>query len=434
MDFALFLLVNAVLFLRPQDLMASAAEVPIYNIAIVANLVVASPAIIRQFRAGIQRWPATVCVLGILTALVLSLLARGDIDGAWEWGVEFLKIVAYFVLMTAVLTTPRRLAIYLGTFVLLTVTLGAMSVADFHQYIDFPSIVHAREGRYLDTGEYTIFYRLSALGMLADPNDFSMVVVMSMLICFGGLTYKRLGTARFALLVPLAFLAYTLALTQSRGGLLALMAGVAVLLLCRYGFTKSTVAIAAVVPALMLAYGGRQADIGGAISQGTGSQRTELWYTALQMMKWSPIFGRGHKQFVQEEGYVAHNSYIQALAEWGPLGGVCFIGLFYVVLHSVWRLRNVRRQIAAPVLRAFHPYVMGALAAYAVSILTLSRGDVVPTYLVAGLGVSYERLARRGTTLPPILLDQQLIVRMVLVTIGFVAATYVYIRFIYRLF
>ena len=79
-------------------------------------------------------------------------------------------------------------------------------------------------------------------------------------------------------------------------------------------------------------------------------------------------------------------------------------------------------------------FMLGALVAYATSILTLTRCDVVPTYLIAGLAVSYDRLVRRGTTLAPLRLDAQLAASIAGVTVAFLAATYFYIRFIYRLF
>jgi len=59
---------------------------------------------------------------------------------------------------------------------------------------------------------------------------------------------------------------------------------------------------------------------------------------------------------------------------------------------------------------------------------------VVPTYLVAGIGVSFERLARRGTALTPLQMGPSLLLQMTLATLGFIAALYVYIRFIYRMF
>jgi putative inorganic carbon (HCO3(-)) transporter len=435
MDFYLLLLVNVALFLRPQDLVPSLAAVPFYNILIVVNLVVAAPAIVQQLRSGGWRSPAILCLAGVLTALVVSLVARNDLPGAWHWGLEFAKVAAYFLLLTAVLTTTRRLVIYLATIVTLTLLLAGLAVAHFHGNINFPLITHAREVVYDPlTGEGTENLRLTAFGVFADPNDLSMIVVLSILICLGGLFYRRLKTTRYFLVGPLLFLGYALALTQSRGGLLALMAGLGVFLVNRYGMLRSLIAIGLLMPLLFVVFGGRQADITESIARGTGSQRTDLWYSGLQMLKWSPLVGMGHGQFVKEEGLVAHSSYIQALAEWGLIGGTLFIGLFYVVLYSIWRLKEVERSIASPVLRNLRPYVLGALAAYAASMLTLTRCDVVPTYLVAGLGVSYERLARRGTTLRPLEATPLLATQIVLVTAAFIGLTYIYIRFIYRLF
>jgi hypothetical protein len=85
-------------------------------------------------------------------------------------------------------------------------------------------------------------------------------------------------------------------------------------------------------------------------------------------------------------------------------------------------------------LRSFHPYVLGALAAYATSMLTLTRCDVVPTYLVAGLGVSYERLARKHVPLRPLEFTPRLMANMFAMSLAYVALLYVYIRFIYRMF
>ena len=435
MDFILFLLVNFALFLRPQDLVPSLAAVPFYNILIVVNLALAAPVIWSQLRLGLSRAPATACVIGLLGAIVLSLVARSHLAEAGYWGLEFAKVAAYFLLMTAVLRTSRRFVIYLATIVLLTVILVGLATLQFHGQLELAAIKHAHEVTYDPaTGDRFETVRLAAFGVFADPNDLSMIVVVSMLICLGGVFYRRLGNLRFALLVPLGFLTYALSLTQSRGGLLALMAGLGVFLVNRLGLLRSAIAIAALIPVVLVVFGGRQTDLAGGIAYGTGSGRTDLWYSALQMLKWSPLVGVGHGRFVQEEGLVAHSSYLHALAEWGLIGGTLFIGLFYIVLLSNWRLKAACSAMHSPVMRSLHPYVLGALAAYAASMLTLTRCDVVPTYMMAGLGVSYERLARRGTSLPPLVLTPWLGVQMALATAAFLATTYVYIRFIYPLF
>jgi hypothetical protein len=65
--------------------------------------------------------------------------------------------------------------------------------------------------------------------------------------------------------------------------------------------------------------------------------------------------------------------------------------------------------------------------------LTLTRCDVVPTYLVAGLGVSYERLARRNIGLRPLELNSRLLLTMLAASLAYLAVVYVYVRFIYRM-
>jgi O-antigen ligase len=428
------LLVNVALFLRPQDLVPALAGISFYNLLIACNLVIASPVIIAQLRSGLRRSPATLCVLGVMAAIMFSLAARADLRGAWFWGLEFAKVAAYFLLIVAVLRTPQRFAIFLALVVGLSTALVAVSIAHFHGQLELPAITQAREIKYNDAGEAISAYRLTAFGVFSDPNDLSMIIVLSILICLGGICYPKLSSLRVPLVGVLLFLGYGLALTQSRGGLLALIAGLCAFLLCRYGISRSSLALAALVPLVFVVFGGRQADFSASIASGTGSTRTDLWYVGLQMIKWYPFTGVGHGRFVQSEGLVAHSSYVQALAEWGLVGGTMFVGLFYVVLLSVWRLRPVRKQIVSPMLRSFHPYVLGALAAYATSMLTLTRCDVVPTYLVAGLGVSYERLARKQVPLRPLEFTPRLMANMFAMSLAYVALLYVYIRFIYRMF
>lgn len=434
MDFYLFLLVTAALFLRPQDLVPSLASFQIYEVLIVGNLLVAGPAIVAHFRAGWRNLPATGCVLGIFAALVLSLLVRAETQGALHWGIEFAKVAAFFFLAVSVLNTPKRLLTYLVTVGALTVVLAGLAVAHFHGQLDLSVIRHAREIRYDTEGFQVEAYRLAAYGVFADPNDLSMMIVLSMFICLGGLLHRRLGGTRIWLIVPLLFLGYALSLTQSRGGLLALLAGLASCLVSRYGWARSGLALTALVPLLLLVYDGRQSDIHGGIATGTGSQRTDLWYAGLQMMKWEPLFGIGHGRFVEEQGLVAHSSYIQALAEWGPIGGTLFLGLFYIAAYSLWRLKRHGIRIASPTLRSLQPFMFGGLIAYAAAMLTLSRCDVVPTYLVAGLAMGFDRVARQRTNVPPVRWSTKLAAHIVLATIGFLLVTYIYIRFIYRLF
>ena len=50
-----------------------------------------------------------------------------------------------------------------------------------------------------ETGEAFKVARMVATGIFGDPNDLSMIIVASMMICGAGLFAPRLGAARFAL-------------------------------------------------------------------------------------------------------------------------------------------------------------------------------------------------------------------------------------------
>jgi O-antigen ligase len=338
--------------------------------------------------------------------------------------------VAYFVLLVSVVNTPRRLFCFLTSIAVFTVLLTGLAVLHYHNIIDLPALAAVVE---YDLDEFTglrsTTRRLCATGIFNDPNDLSMIIVASMGICGFGIVSRPLGFIRFGLAAPLAFLGYGLALTHSRGGLLALIVGCAVLFQARFGWRRAWLAASVAIPAILVVFRGRQTDFAGALSGGgTGESRSELWSEGLQHLKHSPITGIGCNRFAEEVGLVAHNSFVHCFTELGLVGGSMFLGLFLVVGYSVWRLRRVKREIASTSLCHMHPYLLALLFAYIVSMLSLSRSYVVPTYLVAGLGVVYERLARKGTSLPPLRFGTGLMNCIVAGSIGFIVLTYAYIQ------
>jgi hypothetical protein len=79
------------------------------------------------------------------------------------------------------------------------------------------------------------------------------------------------------------------------------------------------------------------------------------------------------------------------------LGGTLFLGAFYFAIKGMYDLRGGPLPGAEPdgidpELRRLHPFLMATLIAYTVGISFLSRGYIVPTYMVLGLTVVYMRL------------------------------------------
>jgi hypothetical protein len=435
-DFFLFLLVNATLFIRPAEIVPDLENWPIYNMVIVANLIIAAPAIADYLsKNGLSRCPTTTCVLGVLVFVVMSHLARFDTWYARTCGTEFSKIVAYFFLLIVTVNSTKRFFTFLAAIVAFTLVVNTLTVLEYNGLVDFPTISVAMEGDYNEiTGELFQVPRMRATGIFGDPNDLSMIIVTSMILCACALFYPPLGLIRQALLAPLAFLGYALTLTQSRGGLLALLVGCGVLLYSRFGIFKAGILSAVVMPAALVAVGGRQANLGSGIHGGTGQERAEYWSNGLVVFKQFPLFGVGQGMFPEyNDRRAAHNSFVEAFTELGFFGGMLFLGMFVVVGWSLWRLHRAKSEITDAGLRHALPFVLALLVAFGTSMMSLSRAYVAPTYLSVGIGVAYLRLAQAGTAVRPLEFSPRLLAGLASAQAGFIAFIYFYIKLLYRM-
>src|SRR5262245_33559087 len=122
MGFALFLLVNAILFVRPAEIVPELIGLNLYEYAILACLLASFPQVVEQLtpRALLER-PITVCVLGLLLAVGLSHVSHFYFGGAHEAGLEFAKVALYYLLFVAVVNSPARLRQFLGWLVVFIV-------------------------------------------------------------------------------------------------------------------------------------------------------------------------------------------------------------------------------------------------------------------------------------------------------------------------
>jgi putative inorganic carbon (hco3(-)) transporter len=274
-DFALFLLLNGVLFIRPEELIPAIAGAQIYYWVILGNLLLCAPAILKQLEFE-ELWknPVTVCVLGVLAAIFASHLARFDLWSARMGAFEFLKVALYFLLLMSVVNSKKRLLWFLAAIVVFTLAVNVLAVLQYHGKIQIEALTVLMENDYDETtGARFQIPRMRATGIFNDPNDLSMIIVAGVVICGAGMLAPRLGGVRFLLIVPIGFLLYALTLTQSRGGMLALLAGCGAMFYLKYGWQKAVLVAAVAVPGV-LALGGRQTDFGGAMSGGSGNARS----------------------------------------------------------------------------------------------------------------------------------------------------------------
>jgi hypothetical protein len=429
LGFALFLLCNAMLFVRPAEIIPALLGWEIYLVCILACLAVSFPVIIAQLRLrALEAQPITICVIGIGVAIVLSHLAALRFETAVEQGWTFLKTFLYFLLFIGLVCTPGRLRVFLLCFVLFSTVVAILATLQYHGYITLPNLDPTKES-YLDrsTGERIAISRLQGSGLFQDPNDFCSLLVVVILLSVYWITDVRLGLPRFLLVGPLVLFCYDLVHTQSRGGLLALLAGFAVFLWLRFGTLRTVLIGAAALPFFFLLVAGRQTDL--STSQGTSQERIRLWSESLVLIRQYPLFGIGSNRPFEEVGQASHNSYIHAFRDLGILGGYCFVGAFAVALGSLYRIRSAGRKILDPQLNRLYPYLFGTVAGYCSCMVSLSLCYVLPTYTMLALAIVYRN---QTSTAPPLAAPRfsiSLMLRLMAASVGLLAIFYVFVRF-----
>jgi hypothetical protein len=427
--FVLFLLVNAVLFIRPAEIFPSLQELPIYEVLMVGCLVVSLPVLLRQLTpTALRALPQIACVIGILFAILLSQLVRGQIFYAREGATEFLKVLLFYLLLLGLVNTPGRLRVFLLVTSGYIFAIAALALLQHHGLIHLEALeaMAMPDGYNLELGERITTIRLQASGIFHDPNDFALILVVGILV----VTHVMLGAkgffTRLACVAVLAVDFYALALTRSRGGLLAILAGMGVFLVSRLGWRKAAALGAVGLPVLLVAFGGRQTNFN--FEDGdTGHGRVAIWRDAIGMFRASPLLGAGVGQMARQLHIVAHNSFVHAFTELGLLGGPLFLGVFYIPIRMIRQVRvepggeravgtaGERRpsaEAAAPArtdrprhrqplqahaqpaqLAAWRSCLLGVLTAYAVGLCSLSRPYTVTTYLILGVCGAFASLA-----------------------------------------
>ena len=428
MSFTLFLIVHAVLFIRPSELLPQLGGLPLYNASMLACIVCTLPVLARRLTLrSLMAQPITMCILGVLAAVVVSNLANALLPKVFQASTEFLKVVIYYLLFISLVTSVRRLRSFLLWFTLLAVGLVLLPVLHFHGKVDLPTLEVLQD---VDgdgnTGTLGTIARLQATGIFRDPNDLSLIIVIGILVALYWLGDRRHGSLRWLWLAPLGLFGHALALTHSRGGLLALVTGLMVFSNIRFGWRKTVLGALCGLPLLLVVFGPRQTNL--STTDGTGQERIRIWSDGILLFRSHPLFGIGTDRYAEEVGYVCHNSFLHGFAEMGFFGGMFFLGAFYLAIWMLYRMSSRRRWIVDPDLDRLYPTMAAVLAAYIVGMFSLSLTYVVPTYMILALVTVYQRLTAVDPPLKPLRFNGFVLQRMALASVSFLALMYVFVR------
>lgn len=443
MRFFLFIVANALLFIRPSEFITELNAIEIYRYVILVCLAVSLPVVLEQFSlryAGVP--PIVACVLLLLPSIFLSGLFHGNFELIQDTVIEFAKILIYFLLMLALITDMARLRQFLYAIGIFSAIVTVIAVLRYHTDLAAPAPPPAAlanpenknkiHGTFVtekvrdpQTGQLIDVQRMCGTGIFNDPNDFALVLVTAIPMCLYWLTDPTRKATRPLWLLLLLLFGYALMLTHSRGGFLALLGGLATLFHMRFGTQKTVLLGAIFMPLLFVVFAGRMTAISS--DEGTGQARIQLWSDGLAFFQQSPVIGIGMENYRQFSNHVAHNSFIHSYTELGFVGGTLFLGAFWFAIKGLYDLRNpfnpgpIRQGEAGadplvarngcvesawrepppsvtgidgldPELTRLHPFLMSMLVAYTIGICFLSRSYIVPTYMMLGLTVVYLRL------------------------------------------
>jgi len=399
LGFVVFLLLNAVLYVRPGDLIPAAESLHIYEAVILTCLLFGFPQVFAQLNPpSLKDNPITACVLALFSITVLTELLRGRLDAAYDAAEVLGKMAVYFLLLVGLVDTPRKMRWMLQSLLACGVLILALAVLDYHQIATIPGMHITVEGVMVD-GEWVEERRLGTTSIFGDPNDCALFINHCILIAVylvlggGGASSLRLLWA-----APMVFCGYALTLTQSRGGLASLMAGLVAYCVGRFG-RKAVVIAAPFLPVLLAFFGGRQSS--GGLTSGTGQQRVQIWTEYIGFFRDNPVLGLGWKLGAENVAYVAHNSYLQGYGEQGFAAGTLFVGAFYLAFRTFGKIMT-RPDPKAAVTEAarLRPCLMGVVVSQMVGMMALTRNYSLPTYTVLGLVAAYARFARVDPPLP----------------------------------
>lgn len=236
-----------------------------------------------------------------------------------------------------------------------------------------------------------------AVGATYDPNDLALILVMSLPLMYYLMEIES-GWRRSTLLGMIVTVLFAIPLTGSRGGILALVAVLAAVILKR-GLRRSiwlviallllAVVVVAYTPAEHLERFRTIGEVHEDYNMSAQGGRIEIWKRSLPLIMAHPLLGSGGGSFMVAEGTThefgkwsaAHNSFIQIAVE---LGIIALI--FHVLL--IRQMFIVARKASIPWLGKG---VEVAMYGYCVGGFFLSWGFAYLLYFVIGLAFVLER-------------------------------------------
>jgi O-antigen ligase len=374
---------------RPQDWIPGLSALPLAKIT-GALALLALVFSLRHFR---QRLPQEVIFLSFLIGqlFVASFLSPVWRGGAIQQTLDFAKVLLVVLVITAAVTTSRRLRLLILTQAISVSAIAAVAIS---------------KGR-LHLG------RLEGVlsGNYADPNDMALAIIISLPLCLALLFLSRNLLWKMFWSISMLVMTYAVFLTGSRGGFLSLLVVASVCLweFAIRGRRRYLLVLAALAGLILLQYSGGmlvsrlkgtfdvKADTVEAYD--SGQTRQQLFWRSIEVTTEHPLFGVGPGNFdaVSGQWHTTHNSLTLMSSE----GGIPALILYVLILLCGFKnLKATRRLVrgrseSSVLTRA----LFASLAGYAVGSLFLSVAYQFFPYILVAYSTALFLMTRKSALL-----------------------------------
>lgn len=384
MSFLLLSLYLFCTFIRPQEWAPGLMGKPLINALAVSGFFFLCLEKLVSSKKGFIKVPHNGFMLGLYAATILSHAAHTYVGGMTMAAKGFLVILILYFLVLNSIDSFIKYKVSTWWIVFLICALVFQGMYQVANGVGWAGQYPITQG-----GKYTdLVTRITWVGIFSDPNDLALTFVIAVGLVlpfiFGRTNFVSFGVS----LICAGLLCYGVYLTNSRGGMLALMSTVYYFMVLRTGKLMVGGVIGSVIAAAILVLGpSRVGEI--STAEASAYSRVELWYQGFLMLKSNPLFGVGFNMFTDDLPQTAHNSYVLAFGELGFFGFYMWMGLLYCTFKGL-------NAIQAKVPRLYN-YTLGlqsGMVGFCAAGFFLSRTYVIIPYLIFSLTGALLHIAR----------------------------------------
>lgn len=264
----------------------------------------------------------------LVSVIGLLLLEPGDlILQTWQ----FVSSLAFYFFASRLMTENKHFYIMFSAMSCCIVFMGYEAIQNVAMNPEVSPFIDPRSGRWQGIGYY------------ANSNEFGQLMVTTMPFLFALLIIRKNIILTLASIAFIALMVFVIGKAASRTVMVILgMMIILTLVLRGSGNVIKKTVYAGVIGVVLLfglsfVPGPIQDRLGTILDAGSDSSfqgRTRAWGYGFDMLSWYPITGVGKGQWMSYHGLMPHNSYVQIMAELGPIGIYLFIWILILSLKE----------------------------------------------------------------------------------------------------